>query len=136
MAGVFDFCPARMVARTKPPVNENRGMSMNGWHFSSKPSVPYQKTFVVKLQGLRWYLTGSGAYDIGTDPYFNARRLELFYEQNGTWDNFFFPHPHFGTLPCRFAEPVEVPEAVPNSGGLIEGFDITLVHHNPGYSSW
>lgn len=133
MAGTFDFCPNRLVPRTRPPNVAGKGMSMNGWFFSSKPNVPYQKTFVVKLQGLTWYLQANGLYDITTNPQFNAHRLEKFYQDNGTWDNFDFPHPHLGTIRCRFAEPVEVPEATPNSGGLIEGFDITLIAHNPGY---
>lgn len=133
MAGTFDFCPNRMVPRTRPPAAQGKGMSMNGWYFSAKPNVPYQKTFVVKLQGLRWYLGVGDGYDTVTDPTFNARRLELFYQQNGTWDNFIFPHPHFGNVVCRFLEPVEVPEAVPNSGGFIEAFDIILVEHNPSW---
>lgn len=135
MAGTFDFCPGRMVPRTKPPQVQARGMSMNGWFFSSRPNVPFQKEFVVKLQGLTWYLQPNGLYDSITNPTFNARRLELFYEKNGTWDNFDFPHPHFGTIRCRFMQPVEVPEAVPNSSGLIEAFDINLVHHNPSYGA-
>lgn len=133
MAGVWDFCPGVMVPRTKPPAPTGKGISMNGWYFSSKPNVPYQKSFVVKLNGLRWYLTGTGLYDAVVNPGFNARRLELFYEARGTWDSFDFPHPHLGTLVCRFREPLEIPEAVPNSSGLIEPFDVTLIHHNPGY---
>lgn len=133
MAGTFDFCPNRLVPRTKPPGSQGKGVSMNGWYFSSKPNVPYQKTFVVKLQGLTWYLKPDGMYDYTTNPLFNAARLEEFYRQNGTWDNFDFAHPHLGILRCRFGDTVEVPEAVPNSGGLIEAFDITLVQHNPGY---
>lgn len=134
MAGTFDFCPDRLVPRTRPPASPGRGMSMNGWFFSARPNVPYQKTFVVKLHGLTWYTQPNGLFDADTNPGFNARRLELFYEQNGTWDNFAFDHPHLGTLQCRFAEPVEVPEGAPNAGGLIEAFEITLIEHNPGYA--
>lgn len=133
MPEIFDFCPGRMVPRTKPPAGETRGISMNGWFFSSKPNVPYQKAFTIKLQGLRWYLQPNGLYDATTNPGFNARRLELFYERHGTWNNFDFPHPHLGMLRCRFREPIEIPEGIPNSGGLIEAVDIQLVHHNPGY---
>jgi hypothetical protein len=128
VSGTFDFCPDRLVPRTKPP-EAQKGMSMNGWFFSARPTVPYQRAFAVKLQGLVWYLQASGLYDITTNPQFNARRLELFYEQNGTWDHFDWQHPHLGLI----KEPVEVPEGVPNSGGLVEAFDIQLIHHNPGY---
>jgi hypothetical protein len=121
-----------MVPRTKPP-QASPVMTMNGWPFSSRPKVPYQKTFVVKLQGMYWYLKDTGLYDADTDPRYNARRLELFYEEHGTWKSFQFPHPHYGWLECRFAQPVEVPEAVVNSNGLIEAFDVTLVEHSPAW---
>ena len=134
MAGTFDFCPNRMVPTTKPPASQGKGMTMNGWFFSAKPNVPYQKSFTVKLQGLTWYLQPDGLYDSATNPQFNARRLELFYETNGTWDNFDFPHPHLGVVRCRFKEPVEVPAAIPDSGGLVEAFEIQLIHHNPGFA--
>lgn len=133
MAGVFDFCPKYMVPRTKPPSSDVKGMSMNGWFFSAKPKVPYQKTFVVRLQGMRWYLASNGLFDVLTDRLYNARCLELFYQQNGMWDNFEFKHPHLGKMQVRFAAPVEIPEAIPNSGGLIDGFEVQLIEHNPGY---
>lgn len=132
MADLFNFCPDYMVPRTKPP-QASQVMSMNGWAFSAKPKVPYQKTFVVKLQGMRWYLLANNLYDEVTNPQYNARLLEKFYEAHGVWQAFDFPHPHFGTLSCKFSQPVEVPEAIVNSGGLIDGFDITLVHNNPGF---
>ncbi|WP_156930375.1 hypothetical protein [Sphingomonas jaspsi] len=117
----------------KPPPAQGKAVSFNGWQFSSRPTVPYQKVFVLKLQGMRWYLQDNGMFNMSVDPHFNARRLELFYEENGTWDNFDFPHPHLGMLRCRFKEPVEIPAAVPNSNGFIDAFEITLVHHNPGF---
>lgn len=121
-----------MVPRTKPP-QASPTVSMNGWNFASKPKVPYQKTFVVKLQGMCWYLLPNGLYDEATNPNYNARLLEKFYETHGVWQAFDFPHPHLGTLSCKFTQPVEVPEAIVNSGGLISGFDITLVHNNPSF---
>lgn len=133
MAGTFDFCPGMMVPRTRPPKHGGAQVSMNGWHFAAKPSIPFQKVFVVKLHKLRWHLNADGTFDAATDPQFNARRLEQFYEDNGVWDNFTFPHPHFGDIQCRFLEPVEVPPGEKNSGGLIDEFEIILVEDNPGY---
>jgi hypothetical protein len=132
VAGIFDFCPKYMVPKTQPP-KPTDGVSMNGWFFSSKPKVPYQRTFIITLQGMRWYLSGTGFYDDITNPLYNAHRLERFYQANGTWDSFAFTHPHLGPMTCRFAEPVQVPEAIINSGGLIDKFDIKLIEHNPGY---
>lgn len=132
----WDFCPKFMVPRTKAPSTDVKGMSFNGWNFSSRPRVPFQRTFVVRLQGMYWYLKNSGVFDESTDPRYNARRLELFYERHGLWKDFAFPHPHLGTVQCRFKEPVEIPEAMVSSGGLIEAFEVQLVEHNPGYREW
>lgn len=128
----WDFCPKYMVPRTKPP-QASQAMSMNGWPFTAKPKVPYQRTFTVKLQGMSWYLNGDNTYDVATDPQYNAARLEQFYAAHGLWQSFMFPHPHLGLIECRFSTPLEVPEAIVNAGGLVDGFDAVLVEHNPGY---
>lgn len=132
-AKVFDFCPDYMIPETEPPTDHGKGMSMNGWHYAVKPNVPYQKSFTVTLQGMCWYLTGGGMYDVSMDPRYNGRRLELFYEGHGLWKFFEFQHPHLGLLEVRFALPVKVPKALANSGGLIESFEIKLVEHSPPF---
>jgi hypothetical protein len=132
LSGSFSFAPNSQVAETLPP-DPVQTMSMNGWTFSAKPITPFQKKFKVTLHGMRWYLLSDGLYDSTTAPTMNARALELFYEANGTWDNFTYLHPHLGSLTCRFAAAVTVPAAIPNSGGLIGPLEVTLVHHNPGY---
>jgi len=128
----FNFCPERYVPETLPrdPVS---GMSMNGWNFSARPTTPYQRRFKLTLFGLRWYLNGAGRWDVTTDPFFNARRLEEFYEAHETWNPFHFEHQHFGPLVCRFSAAVVIPKGEVNSGGQIAPVEIQLVHHNPGY---
>lgn len=132
MSGTFDFCPNGTVPEIIPPESPTV-VSLNGWTFSSKPSVPYQKKFRVTLHGMRWYLQANGLFDETTDLQHNARRLEKFYETNGTWDNFQWTHPHLGVLTVRFASPVQIPAGIPNSNGLVPAFEVTLLHHNPGY---
>lgn len=129
---LFPFCPDYMVPRTKPP-QVQPAMSMNGWPFTSKPKVPYIRTFAVKLGGMRWYLNSLNGYDYETNPEYNAALLEKFYQDHGVWLQFDFPHPHLGVIACRFQQPLEVPEAIPNSGGLIDAFDIQLVEHSPSW---
>lgn len=132
MAGTFDFCPNGTVPELLPPESPNV-VTMNGWTFSAKPSIPYQRKFRLTLHGLRWYLQSNGMFDETTAPTLNARRLEKFYETNGTWDNFQWTHPHLGLLTCRFASPVSLPAGLPNSNGLLPAVEVTLIHHNPGY---
>jgi hypothetical protein len=81
---------------------------------------------------MRWRLSGS-ALDTSTDPTMNAGRLLNFYKQNRTWDTFTYNHEYLGSITCRFADPVQIPKAITNSNGLIPDFEITLIHHNPGY---
>lgn len=133
MAGTFDFCPNSLVPETLPP-DVQPVITLNGWTFSSKPSVPYQKKFRVTLHGLRWYLQNNGLFDVTTDPTRNARRLEQFYETNGTWDSFAWTHPNFGLMNVRFSAPVAVPMALPNSNGLVPTLEINLIHHDPAYT--
>lgn len=129
----FPFCPDRLVPETIPP-EPVRGTSFNGWTFSSKPKVPYRKKFKVTLYGIRWYLDGAGLYDSTTNPNFNARALELFYEAHQLWNTFTFTHPHIGVLTCKFDAPVTVPAALPNSDGRCDPIEILLYHDNPGFS--
>lgn len=134
MAGTWDFCPNGMVVRNRPPGESHKSMDMNGWNFSSKPNQPYQLSFVVMLHGMTWYTQSNGLYDVTTAPTVNARRFEQFVQAQGTHSSFTFPHPHLGSITCRFKSLPEVPPGIPNSNGLIEAFEVELVHHNPAYS--
>lgn len=133
MSGTFDFCPKSLVPETLPPEPAS-GMSLNGWNFSAKPTVPYQKTFKVTLHGLQWYLNVDGTFDRLKNRTYNARVLEEFYEKMGTWDNFSWFHPHLGALQVRFKSSVIIPAAIPNSNGLCNPVEITLVHHNASFT--
>ena len=130
---VFTFAPERNVPVTLPRDGGATVVSLNGWQFSSRPTTPYQKRFRVTLYGMRWYLQPGGLFDTTTNPHFNARALEAFYEEHEQWKPFTFPHQHFGSLECRFAAPLAVPESIKDSNGLIAPFEIQLIHHNPGF---
>lgn len=131
MAGTFDFVPNSHVAEEIPP-EEQSAMSMNGWEFTTKPSVPYRARFKLTLSGMRWRLSG-GALDTTTDPTTNAGRLLNFYKARRKWDTFTYNHEYLGTITCKFAEPVVIPKAIQNSNGLIPDFEVTLVHYNPSF---
>jgi hypothetical protein len=133
VAGTFDFAPGKHSAQEVPP-EEPSVTSFNGWEFTARPGIPYRRKFRLKLAGLVWYLDSSGTtLDISTDPTMNAGRLLEFYKLNRTWDTFTYPHEYLGDLTCRFAHPVEIPLAIPNSFGRVPEFELMLIHHNPGY---
>jgi hypothetical protein len=128
---VFDFCPNSHVAEELPP-EEGKVVTMNGWDFTARPGIPYRAKFKLTLGGLRWYLSG-GALDITTNPTLNAGKLRAFFVEHRTWKTFTYAHEYLGTITCRFSDSVTIPKAIPNSGGLISEFEVTLIHHNPGY---
>lgn len=131
----FNFSPDSQVPVTLPPT-PMQGLSMNGWSFAVRPAVPYQKKFKVTLYGMHWYLDPlTDLFDLTMKPTLNARLLELFYERNGVWNPFNWHHPHLGDLVVKFDSAVTIPEAQSNSGGLIDKFDVTMVHYNPRYSN-
>ena len=132
MSGVFDFCAGSLVPELLPP-DPVGVLSLNGWAFAVKPSVPYQKSFRVTLHGLQWFLNPDGTFDRLTKRQYNARVLEEFYEAKGNWDNFSWFHPHLGSMQVRFKSSVQIPAAIFNSGGVCNPVEITLIQHNPGY---
>jgi len=126
MPGLFDFAPNSHVAVEIPP-EEQSGVSFNGWSFAARPSTPYAAKFKLSLSGMRWVLAGA-QLDISTDAPINAGRLLMFYRENRKYGKFFYDHEFLGTLECRFAEPVQIPAALPNSNGLIDTFEVNRGH--------
>lgn len=132
----WTFCPSKMVPVNVPP-EQASVMSMNGWNFSAKPSVPFQYSFKVTLYGLQWYTNaGTGLFDRTTNPTFNARAFEDFVRVHGLWKAFVFPHPHLGNIDCRFKTLPMVPPGLAYSDGLIDAFEVELIHHNPSYTAY
>lgn len=129
----FGFCPGSQVPETIAP-KSGSATSMNGWTFTSRPAIPYQRTFKVSLYGLRWYTaSGTGLYDEATDPTHNARALETFFQRHQTWKEFTWTHQHIGAIVCKFSESVDVPAAIQNSNGLLDKLEVTLIESNPAF---
>lgn len=122
----FSFCPERQVPETLARETSNT-VTMNGWMFAARPVSPMQRRFRVRLHGLRWYLNTDDTYDATTNPTFNARALELFYEEHEQWKTFQWNHPHLGLLQVKFAAPVNVPAAPAGNDGMLEALEINLV---------
>ncbi len=132
MAGTFDFCSNSRVIEEIAP-QELAVTDMNGWTFAPKAKTPYRPQFKVTLHGLRWIM-GSGVLNVTTEPERNAGRLRAFYIENRMNGTFTLNHEYLGAITCRFAKPVSIPAAIPNSNGLIDAFEVTLEWHNPPWS--
>lgn len=130
---VWDFVPNGMVVTNVAP-EQAGNIEFNGWTFSAKPVVPWQYSFKIMLHGLMWFTNDStGLYDNTTQPTVNARRFEEFVKTHGVHTAFTFPHPHLGNLECRFKTLPAVPAGMENAGGLIEAFEVELIHDNPAF---
>ena len=128
----FNFCENSRVIETLAP-EETVIRDFNGWDYTPNPILPYRRRFKVTLEGLRWYTRANGSIDTGHNPDYNAYRLEDFYARHRRHKPFNLAHPWLGFLEVRFDGPVNVPKAIPNSGGLIESVEVTMIHHNPRY---
>lgn len=129
----FNFCPNSLVPERIAPAPQS-GLSMNGWEFTSRPAVPFRPRYKLTLYGLRWHLDAeSRFFDELTDYEHNARALENFYSEHQTWKEFLWVHPHIGSMVCKFAEKLDIPAGIPNSGGLIEKVEVNLIESNPRF---
>lgn len=131
MLETFDFCENSRVIKEIAP-KEAEPIDFNGWDFSVRPVLPYRRSFVVTLYGLRWSL-GIGTLDLSGNHGNNAGRLLKFYRDHRLYKSFLLNHEYLGPIECRFMQPVNIEPALVNSGGLIEALDISMVHHNPSY---
>lgn len=128
----FDFCVNSRVIKEIAPEEAN-SVAMNGWDFTSRSPHPYRRTFSVKLHGIRWYTDDYGRYDITQSPDNNAARLLKFYAEHRLSGVFYLNHEHYGRIECRFKSQVNIEPGLPSSGGLVEPFEVMLIHHNPRY---
>ena len=128
----FDFCLNSRSAETIAP-EEPTVRDMNGWDYTPRPVLPYRRKFKVTLEGLRWHFNADGTIDYATNPEYNAGVLESFYKGHRKHKPFNYRHEWLGLLELRFDNPVSVPKAIANSGGLVDSLEIMMIHHNPTY---
>lgn len=131
----FNFCPNSRVVETIAP-EEPSIKDFNGWDYAPKPVLPYRPMYKITLEGLRWRFYSDGRLDYETDPETNAGLLEKFYSTHRKFKPFHFQHEWMGMMELRFQNPVSVPKAVPNSGGLVEPIEVMAILNNPTYREW
>jgi hypothetical protein len=128
----FDFCINSRVIKELAPEAASP-INMGGWDFTAKPTNPYRRSFVIKLHGMRWHVNSAGGYDYAVDSLHNAARLLEFYKDHQLHTAFILNHETYGRIECKFKSVVNIEPGLPNSGGLIDAFEVVVIHHNPGY---
>lgn len=128
----FKFCMNSRVAEVLAP-DEPQIQDFNGWDYTPEPVLPYRRRFLITLDGLRWYFTSHGTIDYERDPERNAGLLEKFYTTHRMHKPWNFHHEYLGIIEMRFNSPLNVPKALPDSGGLLDSLEVKAIHHNPSY---
>jgi hypothetical protein len=127
MAGqTFNF-PYHKVRTEYPESTTNIQFGKN-WVFPIKPNAPDQRTFVLTMRGMQYFLNGVDPLpDPTIVPERNAKALSNFYETHQQWDTFIYPHPVYGNITCRFKNPLRLPEGIDGGTGLLPEFEIVLI---------
>lgn len=121
----FNF-PMHLVS-TKYPAN-GQSISFGGaYTFTSEPDAPDNRQFTLTFAGMK-YFTASGAVDYATNAAINnVGALEQFYQRNGRWKSFTYPHPVYGDVVCKFLNPLDLPKGTPGGDGALPNFDVVMV---------
>lgn len=113
--------------RTEYPVNSTPIQFGQSYSFASKPAGPPQRTFILNFKAMKWYINSNGTIDVTTNPTFNMGALDAFYAAHQLWDTFVYPHPIYGNLNVRFADPLKHPEVEEGGTGVTQSFEIKLI---------
>jgi hypothetical protein len=128
---IFDFAKdSRVIVEVSP--DEPAPINFNGWDFATSSTHPYRRSFEVKLYGMRWYL-GNGTLDLTQNPELNIGRLLAFYREHRLSKPFLLHHEYLGAIECKFKAKLDPKEAIPNSDGLVDVIELSLIHSNPRY---
>lgn len=112
---------------TEYPENSGSVKMGNGYTFTTAPIGPPQRTFRLKLEGMRWRIASNHTRDAFTNPHLNLARLENFYKNVQLWRSFWFPHWFDGYVLVRFARPLRIPEGIKGGNGLVPTIEIDLI---------
>lgn len=99
-----------------------------GYSFATDGGYPALRKFTLTFSGYQYYLKDDGTIDSEKNKSINnMKALEDFYLVHLTHKNFEYNHPVYGKVYCRFAEPLKIPEGIPNGHGVVEKFNVTLL---------
>lgn len=112
---------------TKYPESGTRMDLGNSYDFVVGSPAPDQRIFMLTLPGLGYFVGGGGAISRSVDPWRNMAVLDDFYLDHKLAKSFFFDHPVYGQLVCRFNSPLEIPEGIPGGTGVLNVVQVQLV---------
>lgn len=112
---------------TEYPESGYRAKLGNSYTFTAPPIAPDTRTFTLTFATMRWFTNTDGSVNLVPAPGINLGLLYQFYEQHKLYAVFFYDHPMFGRLPCRFNKPLKIPKGLTNGDGAVEAFDLEFI---------
>lgn len=112
---------------TRYPRSGERITLGKSYQFDVQSFFPDQRTFILNLQGMAYFLNLSGQMDLAKEPGRNLQVLENFYQQHRLSQSFTFNHPTLGAIECKFNNPLEIPAGIRGGNGLVPDFDVELI---------
>lgn len=103
---------------TEYPESGQRIQLGNSYEFTVEPDGPDQRTFKLRCPGMIYDENATGR-----DMY----ALEAFYQRHRQALPFKFEHPIYGTVTCKFKNPLKVPEGFARGGGVLQEVEIELI---------
>lgn len=125
-----DFIWSFHTQSTKHPESGFIAKLGNSYEFASAPSAPDQRTFELSFPTMMIYTSNGDTwppvFNKTKNVAYNIMALYDHYLEHRTWKTFRYPHPLFGWLNVRYAEPFSLPEGIPGGNGAVRGFTIKL----------
>lgn len=98
-----------------------------GYQFTTPPTAPDQRTFVLHFPAMKYFTNSLGDLDETITPSLNMFRLIKFYQTYKTYKSFDYTHPVYGLLKVRFSKPLVEPEVLKGGFGITKDFEVNLI---------
>lgn len=99
-----------------------------GYSFATGGKAPIMRELTLYFTGYKWYLKEDGTIDTETNADINNMgALRDFFFEHETYKEFLYNHPSDGEITVRFKDSLKVPKTKPDSGGIVEDFQVTLI---------
>ena len=124
----MEYFPAKYFTfATKYPESGSRMQFARSYTYTVEADAPDQRVFILTLPGMQYFTDGNGVIDPFTTAERNMAILEQFYSRHRLAKSFYFDHPVYGVLTCKFNRPLEIPEGVVDGNGVLEPFTLELI---------
>lgn len=121
------FPATYFTVQTKYPQSGSRVQLGNSYLYTAPPVAPDQRTFIVNLQGMTYFVNANGTLNTTTQTGRNMAVFEQFFLDHKLYLTFQFPHPVYGTVNCKFSQPLQIPEGIPGGSGMLPPFEVELI---------